>query len=66
MHPRPGDVSICSTCGSINQFGEDLHLLVAPTDLLDKLDPATRTKVQRFAEKLRAEYVETSADREAN
>lgn len=43
--PKSGDLSVCLSCGSLNVFGDDMQLSVAPTGVWKELDDETVMKI---------------------
>ena len=47
--PRPGDLTICVTCGAILEFDDHLRTVVASQATLDEMDDEDRQRLQRAA-----------------
>lgn len=43
--PKPGDISLCAYCGSVNMFSDDMALIELPKVLFDTFDEETQNMI---------------------
>jgi len=54
VEPKPGDLSICSTCGAVSQFAADMTFLPFDFEASDEMDVAQKVEIRRMCAIVRA------------
>ncbi len=54
IEPTPGDISICFTCGAVNQFTEDLKLKACDIDKLPGMPAMQKAEIRRVCAQVKA------------
>jgi hypothetical protein len=63
IHPKPNDVTICSYCGEVLQFNDDLSLRLISETVISEIDLMEMQKASVMATQFR-KYVEMKKQKE--
>lgn len=54
VEPDPDDISICFTCGAVNQYNTDMTLRSCDLDALTEMPPIQKAEIRRLSARVKA------------